>query len=235
MNDLQHLLTDNRWFYSSISRKYRNINPDKVVTLSITWGLMRQPFNNEVKLALLLAFMLLVGFGLLHFTATELVNDFKVFTARDIKALYSVSVPLITLFCLAIYYQLRVKTSLRSMGVKPAELKFNKQIEIAAKHISFPPFVAQLCSDKSIANNASSTSSMVLSKDRIVRIDVKWYGFYASENGGSMKKNQIYSFEIALHDGQHFELNSWAFPYSSLLYLLIKFNYPVELKQVNKD
>ncbi|MCL1066066.1 hypothetical protein L2735_04495 [Shewanella olleyana] len=102
MNNLQHLLKDNRWFYSSISRKYRNISPDKVVILPITWGLMRQPFNNEVKLALLLAFMLLVGFGLLNFTATELVNDFKVFTERDIKALYSVSVPLITLLCLAI-------------------------------------------------------------------------------------------------------------------------------------
>ncbi|MCL1066065.1 hypothetical protein L2735_04490 [Shewanella olleyana] len=121
------------------------------------------------------------------------------------------------------------------MGVKPAELKFNKQIDIAENHISFPPFVAQLRSDKSIANKVSSTNPMLLSKDKILRINVKWYSFYASDNGGSMKKNQIYSFEIILHNGQCFELNSWAFPYSSLLYLLIKFNYPVELKQINKD
>ncbi|WP_144211060.1 hypothetical protein [Shewanella donghaensis] len=233
MNNLHHLLTDNRWFYSSISRKYRNISADKAITLPITWGVMRLPCKREVKLASLLAIMLLVGFGLLHFTVTTLVNDFQVLTEKESKPFYGVSIPFITLFCLVIYYQLRVKTSLRSMGIKPVELKFNKQIEIAANHISFPPFVAQLCSDKSIANNASSTSSMVLSKDRIVRIDVKWYGFYASENGGSMKKSQIYSFAIALHDGQRFELNSWAFPYSSLLYLLIKFNYPVVLKNIN--
>ncbi|MDO6777230.1 hypothetical protein Q4591_17940 [Shewanella sp. 3_MG-2023] len=235
MNNLHHLLTDNRWFYSSISRKYRNISPDKVVILPITWGVMRLPFKNEVKLASLLAFMLLVCFGLLNLTVTALVNDFQVFTERETEALYGVSVPLITLLCLVIYYQLRVKTSLRSVGVKPAELKLNKQIDIAANHITFPPFVAQLGVDKSIANKLLSTNTMLLSKDKIVRIDVKWYSFYASDNGGSMKKNQIYSFEIALHDGQCFELNSWAFPYSSLLYLLIKFNYPVVLKDISKE
>jgi hypothetical protein len=232
LNDLRDLLTDKRWFFNSIRKKYSGISHNQTVKLNIAWGMMRLPLKNEVMLASLLVILLLASFGSLVFTYGAIASISQTFYEMGSKPFYSVSVPLVIILSLGLYYSLRLKTSLKISGIKRTELQHNKYIDIAAGQIVLPPFARQFNLEKSSENTSSFLNPVTLSHQNISQIKVKWYQYHSSREYTAVKQNQIHSFDIKLYNGQTYQLNSWAFPYSSLLYLLIKFNYPVVLEEV---
>lgn len=232
LNDLYYLLTDKRWFVGHIRKKYNGISKSKIVQLPITWGLKRLPLKDEVKLATLLLILLLISFAMLVPTNGALVDNFPRFFKMNREPFYSLSVPLVTLFCLGIYYKLRVKFSLKNNGVRSSERLRNSHIGISVDQLVLPPFIRQYSVQKTLGHTPPFLNPITLSSSQISQIDVKWYQYYSSRNDYSFRQNQIDSIEIKLTDGQVYILNSWVFPYSSLLYLFIKFNYPVNLDDI---
>jgi hypothetical protein len=232
LNDLYYLLTDKRWFVGHIRKKYNCISKDQIVQLPITWGLKRLPLKDEVKLATLLLILLLIFFAMLVFTDGALADEFPILFKMNGKQFYSLSVPLVTLFCLGVYYKLRVKFSLRNNGIRLSERLYNNHIGISVDQLVLPPFIRQFSVQETLNNTPPFLNSITLNNSQIHQIDVKWYQYYTSVNDTSFRQNQIDAIEIKLNDGQVYILNSWAFPYSSLLYLFIKFNYPVNLEDI---
>jgi hypothetical protein len=240
LNNLQHLLTNTRWFSRHLSSKYRNIATNQTLKLPISFTMMRLPLFVEIALvcglctAVLLALVAVTSaypiLASMFTTGGEIIN-YGTFNTET-KPFYSICVPLIVLVCLGGYFFSHKHISLKRNGIVAADIKQNSHVLLSSGQIQLPPFSHRFKQGALQVTSIQAANPISMTHQQVVNIEVSFYTFFGGVGEG-INKYQIQSFQIELTNGENYLLDSWALPLSSLLYLFIYFDYPVSLKDIS--